>query len=72
MQILNHYQISHKISRIAYEILERHEDDQLIHLVGINNNGFRFAALVYDQLISISNKQFELSRLHINPVNPIE
>lgn len=72
MQILNHYQISHKISRIAYEILERRNDDNIIHLVGINNNGFRFASLIHQHLESISNKSIQLSRLHLNPANPLE
>ena len=72
MQILNHYQISHKISRIAYEILERRNDDNVIHLVGINKNGFRFASLIHQHLESISTKLIQLSRLHLNPADPLE
>jgi pyrimidine operon attenuation protein/uracil phosphoribosyltransferase len=71
MQILNHDQISHKIARIAYEILERHGEDNMIYLVGINNNGYRFASLIFDQLNVFSVKKFRLTRLHLNPANPL-
>ncbi|MCZ2102442.1 MAG: phosphoribosyltransferase [Chitinophagales bacterium] len=71
MLILNHDQIKHKISRISYEILERHDDDNTIHLVGINNNGYRFASLLYNQLKTISAKDFQLSGITLNPAQPL-
>ncbi len=71
MQILNHQQIKHKISRIAYEILERHDNADIVHLVGINNNGYRFASLLFEELKTISNRDFQLSGLTLNPANPL-
>ena len=46
MQVLNQYQITHKIARLAYEILEKNDEEQTIILAGINNNGYRFAELL--------------------------
>ena len=72
MQILNHDQICHKIARISYEILERHGEDSVIYLVGINNKGYKFASLLFDHLKSFSTKDFRLSGLNLNPANPLD
>ncbi|MBK9734181.1 MAG: hypothetical protein IPO92_04135 [Saprospiraceae bacterium] len=57
MEVLNHYQIKQKIQRLSYEILENNLDEQEIILAGINKNGFGFAHLIYNFLITITNKK---------------
>jgi pyrimidine operon attenuation protein / uracil phosphoribosyltransferase len=72
MQVLDQYQISMKIARLAYEILENNEEEDTIILAGINNKGYRFAELLELSLKSISNKKFLLSRIKLNPAHPLE
>lgn len=71
MQILNHFQIRQKIIRLAYEILENNLDENELILVGINNNGYRFAELLTQSLTEICDKNIRLSRLKLNPANPL-
>lgn len=71
MEILNHFQIKQKIMRLAYEILENNLDECELILVGINNNGFKFAELLTQSLTSICDKNIKLSRLKLNPANPL-
>lgn len=72
MQVLNHYQIKHKISRLAYEILENNLDENEIYIIGINNNGSKLASLIFDELIKISSKNIILEKIKLNPANPLE
>ena len=72
MQVLDQYQISMKIARLAYEILENNEEEQTLVLAGINNNGYRFAELLVKTLENISDKKFLLSRIRLNPAKPLE
>ncbi len=72
MQVLDHYQIHHKIIRLSYEILENNLDEEVLVLAGINNNGYRFAELLGESLKKITNKRVILSRIRINPAQPLE
>ncbi|KXK39833.1 MAG: phosphoribosyltransferase [Saprospiraceae bacterium] len=72
MEVLNHYQIYHKIKRIAYEILENNLSEDTLFLIGINNNGYRFASLLHHELAHISNKNIILCRIRLNPAHPLE
>ena len=72
MQVLNQYQITHKIARLAYEILEKNDEEQTIILAGINNNGYRFAELLGQKLLSISDKKILLSHIILNPAMPVD
>jgi pyrimidine operon attenuation protein/uracil phosphoribosyltransferase len=72
MQVLNHYQITHKISRLAYEILENNLEEKEIYIIGINQNGSKLAALIFDALIKISNHKVVLENIKLNPANPLE
>lgn len=71
MQVLDQYQISMKIARLAYEILENNEAEDTIVLAGINNKGYRFAELLVRTLENISDKKFLLSHIKLNPANPL-
>ncbi len=63
MQVLNDYQIKQKIQRLSYEILENNLDEDEIILVGINNNGYGFAKLLFESLTAISDKKVVLSKI---------
>ncbi len=71
MKVLNERQIEQKIRRLAIEILENNYDEPEIILVGINNNGMTFAQLLLRVLQERSEAAFTLSRIRINPANPI-
>jgi pyrimidine operon attenuation protein / uracil phosphoribosyltransferase len=72
MQVLNHYQITHKISRLAYEILENNLEEKEIYIIGINKNGSKLASLIFDVLVNISNHKVILENIKLNPANPLE
>jgi len=72
MQVLNDYQIKQKIQRLSYEILENNLDEQEIILVGINNNGYGFAKLLFESLTAISDKKVVLSKIKLNPAQPLD
>lgn len=72
MQVLNDYQIKQKIQRLSYEVLENNLDEQEIILVGINNNGYGFAKLLFESLTAISDKKVILSKIKLNPAQPLD
>ena len=71
MQVLGNRQIVQKVKRLAIQILERNYTEQEIILAGINKNGVVFAQLLLNELVTMSNKSFILTRIKINPANPI-
>ena len=71
MQVLGNRQITQKVKRLAIQILERNYTEQEIILAGINKNGVVFAQLLLNELVTMSNKSFILTRIKINPANPI-
>lgn len=71
MLLLDHDKISRKIKRIAIQMLEHNYQEEEIILAGINNNGTAFAQLLYDELNRISDKNFTLTRIQLNPADPI-
>lgn len=74
MQILTDHQIRQKIRRIAIEILERNYGEPEIILAGLNNNGLGFAQLLLKELQAVAPKSMTLTltRIRLNPANPIE
>lgn len=71
MKILDDRQVRQKIRRLAIEILEKNYEEPEIILAGINNNGMTFARLLSDQLKAITSQVITLTRLSINPANPV-
>jgi pyrimidine operon attenuation protein/uracil phosphoribosyltransferase len=71
MKILNQHQIQQKIRRLAIEILEHNYEEQELILAGINNNGYAFATLLLKELQAISNIHFVLTRIRLNPAQPL-
>ncbi len=72
MLLLDHTKIYRKIKRLAIQILEQNYTEPEIILAGINNNGSEFASLLYNELKSISDKIVTLTRISLNPADPIE
>lgn len=70
--ILNHEQITKKIERIAYQILEDNINETSITLVGIANTGYKFASTLAITLQSISDSDIVLLELKIDKRNSIE
>ena len=74
MKILDDRQIKQKIKRLAIQILEQNFGESEIILAGLNNNGYNFAQLLLNQLNALEGDpgRFALTRLRLNPANPIE
>jgi pyrimidine operon attenuation protein/uracil phosphoribosyltransferase len=71
MKILNDRQIRQKIRRLAYEILEQNYEEQELILAGINSSGMAFAHLLHEQLSAISSLRITLTRVSLNPADPL-
>ena len=71
MQILNDHQIRQKIRRLAIEIVEHNFEEKEIILAGINNNGMSFARLLERELQSFSKPKVTMTRLLLNPAEPL-
>ena len=72
MKLLDQKQIQQKIKRLAIEILENNYKEKEIILAGINNNGMSFAQLLYKQLLPLTKSSIILTRISINPANPLD
>lgn len=68
--ILNHQEIEHKITRIAYQIYETFVDEEMIVIAGIAKNGFVFAEKIATALESISTLKVSLCEVFIDKQNP--
>ncbi|NUN99124.1 MAG: phosphoribosyltransferase [Saprospiraceae bacterium] len=71
MKILDDWQIKQKIRRLAIEILEQNYDEKELILAGINNNGMEFANLLLQQLLPLAHLEVTLTRVVLNPANPL-
>lgn len=71
MKVLNDRQVKQKIRRLAIEILEKNFEEPEIILAGINNNGMTFARLLLEELKMITRQTITLTRLSLNPANPV-
>jgi pyrimidine operon attenuation protein/uracil phosphoribosyltransferase len=67
--ILNHQEIKHKITRIAYQIYETFVDEEEIVIGGIASNGFVFANKIATELEKISSLKVVLCEVYINKQN---
>jgi pyrimidine operon attenuation protein/uracil phosphoribosyltransferase len=71
-KILEQDQIHKIIKRIAYQILENNSQELEIFLIGIKNNGYVLAELIYHQLKEISNLNITLYSIQINKKDPLK
>jgi pyrimidine operon attenuation protein/uracil phosphoribosyltransferase len=67
--ILNHQEIKHKITRIAYQIYETFVEEEEIVIAGIASNGFVFAKKIAAELEKISTLKVVLCEVYINKQN---
>ena len=72
MKILGGSQIKQKVKRMAYQIVEENFDATEIILIGINNNGYKFAELLLKEVKKVSNGKVSLNRLRLNPAQPLD
>src|SRR5699024_8880227 len=72
MEILTHKQIKQKIKRLAIEILEHNYDQKEIFLMGINNNGFRFAGLIRKEMKGLDDLDIHLINVRLNAAKPLD
>jgi len=71
MQVLNNQQIVQKITRMSYEILEGNLEMDEIVLLGVNQNGSRFASLIFDKLKDLTTQKITLSSITLDPAAPL-
>ena len=72
MQILDHNKIKQKVKRLSYQIAERNFDESSIAILGINQNGLRFAEIVQQQLSEIlPESAISLHNILLNPADPL-
>tara|TARA_R110001592_G_C12679196_1_gene704435 strand:- start:12 stop:518 length:507 start_codon:yes stop_codon:yes gene_type:complete len=69
--ILNNLEISQKIDRISYQILEDNHLEEEIVIVGISSNGYLFADKLVKKLKKISDVKITLVKLTLNKENPL-
>ncbi|RZK42206.1 MAG: phosphoribosyltransferase [Pedobacter sp.] len=67
--ILNKDQISQKINRIAYQILEDNLDEKEVVLAGIWDRGFKLAIRLQQVLEKIANFKVSLLRVDLEKLN---
>ncbi len=72
MQLLGPLEIDQKTTRLAIEILEQNYGEKEIILAGINNAGSIFALKLKSQLEALSKISVKLSRISLNPANPLD
>ena len=70
--ILSEQQITQKIKRIAFQILENNIDEQSIYIAGISSNGYIFAKKLKDELANISAKNFTLCEVKVDKQDPLD
>lgn len=70
MQILNNQKIIQKIKRLAIQIVENNYAAKDIYLIGINNNGYRFASMLFNELQKYDEINFHLGNIKLNPKRP--
>lgn len=72
MEIISHKQVKQKIKRVAIEILEHNFDQEVIYLMGINNNGFRFAKLIQKEMQLVGEARVHLINVRLNAARPLD
>lgn len=72
MEILTHKQIKQKIKRLAIEILEHNYDQKEIYLMGVNNNGYRFAEFLQKEIKNLNELDTNLVNVRLNAAKPLD
>lgn len=67
--ILNHKQISHKLTRLAWQVFENNMDESVIWIAGIDHRGAYIAKRIADELAKISNQSIQMMHVQLDPVS---
>ena len=71
MRILEEKDISQKIVRLAYQILEEYIDEGELYVFGINNNGNRLKNLIVERIRQIEPSfSIHSQEIRLDPANP--
>lgn len=68
--ILNHEQISHKITRMAYQIYETFIDEDRVVIAGIQGNGYELAKLLAEEVGRVSTLKTVLCEVRMDKNAP--
>lgn len=63
--------IRRKVERIAWEVYERHIEEEVIYLVGITGTGYLLAEMLRESLRQINAPKTELLELKLDKRNPL-
>ena len=72
MEIIALKQVKQKINRLALEILEHNYDQKVIYLMGVNNNGYRFAKLIQKEMQLWGKVEVHLINVRLNAAHPLK
>lgn len=70
--ILNHNQVTQKIRRIAYQILENNHNEKHVVLVGIWGHGYKVANLIKEEVEKIAKFSVELLKIELDKELPTQ
>jgi len=70
--VLTQEQVLLKIQRIAWEIYEKHVNEEVVYLVGISKSGYWLAKQIIAILGDISDLNLKLVEMEINKKNPLD
>ncbi|TVR81760.1 MAG: phosphoribosyltransferase [Saprospirales bacterium] len=70
MKVLSNEQIRQKIVRLTYQILEEQPESEPLYILGINNNGRRFAELLEKELIKTGLIEVISGQISLKPASP--
>ncbi len=69
IQILNELQINNKITRMAYQLWERHSDEESLTIIGIEDGGAIVAHNICQMLKKISPLKISFHRVKLDKKN---
>ena len=68
--ILNKHQLDQKIQRLAYQILEEHQDEKYLIIAGVKGNGYIFAGEINEFFKTISDIKTVLLEIEVDKSMP--
>ena len=68
--ILDPQRMARSIERMAWEIMEHHQDEAVVWVVGISESGYKLAQLLQEHLVKHAKFKSHLVEITINKKNP--
>ncbi|MFT7344157.1 MAG: pyrimidine operon attenuation protein/uracil phosphoribosyltransferase [Lentimonas sp.] len=69
-KILTSQEINQKLVRLAHQIIENAYDEPILHIGGINGNGFKLAVVLKDMLKNINGQEVIDFEITVNKDEP--